>query len=152
MLLRNIGLVVLMSAMLVLAQDNPNLRQQINTKDRTREFAEAFLNTLVTQRPFDAFSMLRSVTPESENEIEATRQSTEQLLDQVRPGYGKMIGFEQLDVKSLGQSFVRYDYLLKMERNALHCRIVFYRPKNTWVPVMLNFSDDLTQLFDDLAK
>jgi hypothetical protein len=154
MLLRNIVLITLMSAVLVLAQDHGGgpTRAQLGSKDQTKLFSESFLTKLGTARPFDAFKMLRDMAPESEGEIDASRQSTEALLDQVRPSYGRMLDFELLDTKSLGKSFVRYDYLLKFERNAIHCRFVFYQPRNTWLPVSFTVNQDLTQLFEDLGK
>jgi hypothetical protein len=153
MFFRNLFLVVVLSGVVVFAQDNgPNARKQLASKDNTREFTEAFLSTVKSGRTFEAFSMFRAVSPDTEGQIDAWRQATDEMINQVRADYGKAIGFEPLDVRSLGTSFVRYDYLLKFERNALHFRVVYYRPNNTWLPVWLAFSQDMGQLFDDLGK
>jgi hypothetical protein len=134
------------------AQERPASLRQITTKDQTKEFTEEFLGAFVSSRPFDAYARLRAIAPpESEADIEASRLATEQLLDDVRPSYGRVIGMELIDTKMLGTSFVRYDYLLKFERNALHCRAVYYRPGNVWLPVQLYFNSNLGSLFDPPA-
>lgn len=123
--------------------------KQIATQTQTKEFTEAFLGVLVNGRPYDAFAMLKSTVPDLEADIEAARQDTELRFERIRPTYGKAIGWELVQTRSLGQSMIRYDYLLKFEKNALHLRMLYYKPKNVWIPASLNFFDDLTVLFDD---
>jgi hypothetical protein len=130
----------------------PNNRKQIVTKDQTKEFTEAFLKVLVNGRPFDAFSLMKAAMPDNDNDVDATRASTEELLQQVRPAYGKAIGYEMVDSKSVGASLVRYDYLMKFEKNALHCRIIYYKPVNNWIPLRIWFDDNLHDLIEDLGK
>jgi hypothetical protein len=157
-------LAVLMIATLALAQvgdvgvgdpiqpQQPGMRKQLVNKDQAREFNESFLRVLVTGRPYDAFVLMRSAMPGAESDVEEIRMSTERMLEEVRPTYGKAIGYELVDTKSLGQSLVQYDYLFKFERNAMQCRIVYYRPSTVWVPLRLWFDDDLSQMWEDLAR
>ncbi len=125
---------------------------QIASKEATREFTETYLRALAYGTTSDAFAMIKAAAPGSEVEIDSVRQSTERLIEQVRPTYGKPVGHEVLDQKSLGQSLIRYECLLKFERNALHCRMIYYRANNAWAPVGIWFNDDLRQLFEDLGK
>src|SRR5262249_20756469 len=136
-------------AAITLAQDgNGNATgRQIASPEQCKQFTDTFLRTLVNGRTYDAFQMIKSVIPDAESDVDATRQTTEQLLDQVRQTFGKPIDVELLDTKTLGSSFIRYDYLLKLERSALHCRAIFYRPRNTWIPVTITFEQDLRQVF-----
>ena len=153
-------LVLALAAAAIFAQDagQGGRRKQLVSKNFTREFTEQFLMTMVKSRPIDAFALIKTVTPESETDIETTRSSTEQLLDNVRPSYGRIIGYELLETKALGNSFVRYEYLLKFERNALHCRFLYYNNTPTgqqgenWIPVGIWFDGNLGDLFDNIGK
>jgi hypothetical protein len=151
-------LLVLALTVVAFAQDNGNQARtkQIVSKDGTREFTETFLKSLVTSRPLEAFALIKSVAPDFETDIETTRESTEQLIESVRPSFGRIVGYEPIDTKSLGKSLVQYDYLLKFERNALHCRMRFYKPatgaEGNWLPIGIWFDRDIEQLFIDLGK
>lgn len=137
---------------LTLAQDGAGRAVQLTSKDQTRQLSEKFLQTLITSRTYDAFQVLRNAGGDATTDIDAARETTEQLLNGVRNTMGKAIGFELIDTKSLGESFIRYDYLYRMERSALHFRIVFYKGANAYMPVQLYFEQDLQQLFYDLGK
>jgi hypothetical protein len=129
----------------------PN-RRQLATVEQTKELTEAFLSAMVTGRTYEAFSLIRNVIPDGENIVEGWRAETDQLITSVRQDYGRPLEREFLDSKTLGTSYVRYDYLLKFEYSALHCRVIYYRARNTWIPVFLSFQRDLDQLFTDLGK
>lgn len=126
--------------------------KQIATQAQTKEFTEAFLGVLINGRAYDAFAMIKSTVPDLEAEIEAARQSTEQRFESIRPTFGKPIGWELVQTRSLGQSMIRYDYLLKFEKNALQFRVLYYKPKNVWIPAFLDFTDNLSVLFDEAGK
>lgn len=129
----------------------PNRRQLANV-EQTKELTDSFLTAMVTGRTYEAFGLIRNVVPDSETIVEGWRASTDQLLNLVRQDYGRPIEHELLDSKKLGTSYVRYDYLLKFEYSALWCRVIYYRGRNTWIPVFLNFDRDLDPLFTDLGK
>jgi hypothetical protein len=129
----------------------PN-RRQLATVEQTKELSESFLGAMVTGRSYEAFTQIRNVVPDNENMVESWRAAADRMVESVRPDYGRPIGHELLDSKTLGTSYVRYDYLLKFERNAIHCRIIYYRGRNTWTPVFMMFNDNLDQLFTDLGK
>lgn len=151
----SIGLALAAVTALALAQDGPAPgRKQLVNRDQVKEFNDTFLRALMTGRPFEAFQLVKATDPDSEGAIDATRQSTESLLDEVRPTYGKPVDFELIDTTTLGESFIRYDYLFKLERSALHYRAIYYKakPNASWVPVQITFEENLAQLFEDLGK
>jgi hypothetical protein len=129
----------------------PNRRQLANV-EQTKELTDSFLSAMVTGRTYEAFGLIRNVVPDSETIVETWRANADQLLAAVRQEYGRPLEHELLDTKKLGTSFVRYDYLLKFEYSALWCRIIYYRGRNTWIPVFLNFDRDLDPLFTELGK
>jgi len=133
---------------------NQGRLKQITTKDQTKEFSEQFLRAMGTGRPYDAFAMIKTMMPDLEADIEQSRQSAEQIFDRIRPSYGKPVGYELVSTKSLGESIVRYDYLYKFDRNALHFRVQYYKPtaNKPWIPTFIGFQEDLTVLFDEAGK
>jgi hypothetical protein len=126
--------------------------RQIATKDQTKEFSQEFLRVLITGRPFDAFALMKATVPDLESELEMTRQSTEQQFEALRPSFGKPIGYELIQTRSLGESVVRYDYLIKFEKNAGHFRLQYYRPRQVWIPSFIRFTDDISELFEEAGK
>jgi hypothetical protein len=126
--------------------------KQIATRDQTKEFSQEFLRILVTGRPYDAFAMMKATVPDLEAELEMTRQSTEQRFEAVRPSFGKPIGWELIQTRTLGESLVRYDYIVKFEKNAMHCRLQYYKPRQVWIPSFIGFNEDLSDLFEDAGK
>lgn len=152
--MRSVIVIVIIGGLvaLSLAAGGPQPTGQLTSEGQTREFTERFLRTLETARAFDAFQLLRPVMNDPGTDIDQMRNTTDQQIMQARNTYGKSIGHELIDTKRLGESFIRYDYLFRLERSALHFRIIYYRGRNNYTPVALFFSEDLEQLFYDLAK
>lgn len=152
--MRSVILVVIIGGLVAfsLAAGGPQPTGQLTSAVQTREFTERFLRTLETARTHDAFQLLRPVITDPQTDVEQMRNTTDQQLLQARNTYGKSIGHELLDTKTLGESFIRYDYLFRLERSALHFRVIYYKGRNNYVPVQLFFSEDLEQLYYDLGK
>jgi len=124
----------------------------LESKDQAKQFAETFMHTMAGGNVYDAFAMVKAQLRDSQDDTDTLRDSTQQMLDAALPKLGKPIGYELLAEKSLGESLMRYDYLLKLERFAIHFRIIFYKPGNAWIPAQLWVDQDIRQLFDDLGK
>src|SRR5262245_14201335 len=102
-----------------LAQDPP--RGALRNNSQTKQFTETFLNTVATGTAYDAFGMIKMANPGAEADIDTTRDTTQAMLDHLRPNYGKPIGFDMLAERTLGGSIIRYEALLKLEKNAIRC-------------------------------
>lgn len=148
-------LVVLLAAAVYAADgdapETPN-RRQLATVGQTKELTEAFLQGMISGRSYDAFNQIRNVMPDQENQVETWRAEADEVMESVRPSYGRPIGFELLDTKALGASYVRYDYLLKCEYQAVHYRVIYYSAKSTWTPVFMMFNTNLDPLYTALGK
>ncbi|HMB95253.1 MAG TPA: hypothetical protein VKK61_04365 [Tepidisphaeraceae bacterium] len=140
--------IVLLSGAAI-AADNP---QPLGSKDQAHDFAETFMRTMASGDTYAAFAMVKAQSPDNAEDTDTLRDSTEQMLDEVRPKLGKPIGYELVGQKVLGESLIRYDYLLKLERFAVHFRIIFYRPQQAWIPSQFWVDQDIRELVDDLGK
>lgn len=153
--MRALILIVVVGGLLALplsAGGPPGGGQLLTQPAQTREFTERFLRALETARAYDAFQLLRPVMNDPQVDIDQMRNTIDQQLTEARNNYGKSIGYELIDTKRLGESFIRYDYLFRFERSALHFRVIYYKGRSSYAPVALFFSDDLEQLFFDLGK
>jgi hypothetical protein len=134
---------------IAIAADNP---ASLDTKDQAKQFADTFMHTLAGGDVYNAFAMIKVQMSDTSDETDALRDTTQQMLDTLRPKLGKPIGYELVGQKELGQSLIRYDYVLKLEKFAVHFRIIFYKSDQGWLPSQMWVDEDIRQLFDDLGK
>jgi hypothetical protein len=132
-----------------IAAENPT---PLASKDQAHDFAETFMRTMASGDTYNAFALVKAQLRDNADDTDALRDTTQQMLDEARPKLGKPIGYELVAEKDLGQSLVRYDYLLKLEKFAVHFRIIFYKPDQNWLPAQLWVDQDIRQLIDDLGK
>jgi len=76
--------------------------------------------------------------------LETQPKQLEVLKTQIRAGiklYGKYIGIELIEEKTIGKSVVSLTYLMKFEQNPLVWNFVFYRPLDQWQVSWVMFND-----------
>ena len=122
----------------------------MTSKGQVKDFTGQFLKTLATGSTTNAFNLLKAATPDAEADIDATRDKTLGLLDQLRDTYGRPIGYDIVTERALGDSVIKYEALLKLEKYAIRCTIIYYKPKDVWQPARINFDPDLSLMFDEL--
>lgn len=144
-----IGFVLVLSA---LAPAQEIERKILRTREQTKDFSALFLNTIATSTTYEAFGLIKTANTGADNEIDATRDTTQAMLDQYRLTYGKPVGYDLLAERTLGSSIIRYESLLKLEKNALRCTITFYKATDTWVPIRVWFDEDVDALFVELGR
>lgn len=125
---------------------------QIGSLADTRAFTERFLTTLEKARAFDAYQLVRTAVNDPQTDVDNMRNIAEQIITNARNTYGPSIGHELINTQTLGESFVRYDYLFRLERSALHFRVTFYKSRNRYIPVDMYFEEELEQLFYEFGK
>ncbi|HEY1628422.1 MAG TPA: hypothetical protein VGF52_01110 [Tepidisphaeraceae bacterium] len=140
---------VVLFASVAIAADNP---PALASKDQARDFGELFMRTMAGGDTYNAFAMVKAQLRDTGEDTDALRDTTQQMLDEARPKLGKPIGYELVGEKELGQSLIRYDYILKLEKFAVHFRIIFYKPQQEWLPAQMWVDQDIRQLIDDLGK
>ncbi|HEY7088837.1 MAG TPA: hypothetical protein VH518_12155 [Tepidisphaeraceae bacterium] len=147
---------VLSASPLLIAQDEqpPTERRSVTLRstDQTKQFTSSFLNTMATGTTYEAFGMLKTANTTSDSDIDATRDRTQGMLDNLRATYGKPVGYDLLAEHTLGATIIRYDALLKLEKYAVRCTVTYYRATDTWVPVRVVFDEDVDALFTELGR
>jgi hypothetical protein len=83
--------------------------------------------------------------------------ATNQMIDPSQPGIksikerlelsrkllGNYYGYELIDIYTAGDSYRKYVYSLKYERQPVKFIVVLYRPEKKWKVQNINFQDDI---------
>lgn len=65
---------------------------------------------------------------------------------------GDYYGNEIIKIQNIGDSFTRYTYMLKYDRQPVKLEILLYRPNKTWMLYTMQFKDKLQEDFDSITK
>ncbi|MEA3448341.1 MAG: hypothetical protein U9Q98_07830 [Bacteroidota bacterium] len=71
-------------------------------------------------------------------------------LNTSRKLLGEYYGEELIKLQSVADSFVKYTYMLKYDRQPVKIEIVLYRPNDTWLLYTMQFDDKLSEDFKTL--
>ncbi|MFO7879883.1 MAG: hypothetical protein ACQES0_01110 [Bacteroidota bacterium] len=69
-------------------------------------------------------------------------------LNTSRKLLGEYYGEELIRKENVGDSFVRYSYMLKYDRQPVKIEIILYRPDETWLLYTMQFDDKLSKDFE----
>jgi hypothetical protein len=69
-------------------------------------------------------------------------------LNTSRKLLGEYYGEELTKLQSIGDSFVKYTYMLKYDRQPVKIEIVLYRPNEIWTLYTMQFDDKLSKDFE----
>ncbi len=84
------------------------------------------------------------------NMIDPSQQgikSIKERLELSRKLLGNYYGSEIVDIYYAGDSYVKYIYSLKYERQPVKFIVVLYKPKDKWKVQNINFQDDIDTEF-----
>ena len=94
------------------------------------------------------FSVLTKKSVWPQGELAGTEEPLKKQRASLAPRYGKPLGtVEFIARETVGQSFVRYVYLEKLERHAYVWRLTFYRGPKEWLVTEVNCDDKPQYLF-----
>jgi len=74
-------------------------------------------------------------------------QSIKERLELSRKMLGNYSGYEIVNKYQAGESYVKYIYSLKYERQPVKLIVVLYKPKDKWKVQNINFQDDIDTEF-----
>lgn len=116
---------------------------QENPEDIPNKFFEYFTNDEVEKAVDYVFStnIWMEKTPEAIIEIKKQLKKAVVLL-------GKFYGYELIESKFVGQSFVEYVYMLKYDRQPIIITFLIYKPNKKWQIFNLRFEDKLDRFLD----
>jgi hypothetical protein len=87
--------------------------------------------------------------------MERATDSLEQLKSQIRSlesMLGEYYGYHLMAEKTLGNSLVGFSYIANFDRQPIRFIFVFYKAKDTWKIIKINFDMDLDDEFAEFVK
>ena len=141
---------ILFPVLLVLASSMQ--AQNIKTKADTKALADKAMQMVVNKDIKGSFELYRKFWPIPDSELDELINLTQsQLLEgPLSERFGAILSFEPVDVKNLGESLVRYTYILKMENTAMRWSIIFYKGKDNWMVNYVYWDDKIQLIFDEV--
>jgi len=101
----------------------------------------------------ECIDSLRDVWPIPTEEVDEFILLTNQrLLEDYKIRFGEIIAAEYVGSKTVGDSLIKYYYILKMEKHVTRWQFVYYKPKDEWVLNHVAWDDKTELLFDLIGK
>ncbi|GAB4304314.1 MAG: hypothetical protein Kow0068_26120 [Marinilabiliales bacterium] len=122
--------------------------QYVFTQNTPEEITSIFFEKYEKEGPAKALEYVFSTNPWMENQKDATLQINSKLSQAVSL-IGEYYGYELITIKSVGESYKMYSYMLKYSRQPIQFTFILYKPKDKWQIQNLKFDD---QLIDDLEE
>jgi hypothetical protein len=115
-----------------------NLQAQEKAEDVTNRFFELFETKGSDEAVDYVFSTNKWLNGEK-----ATIDAIKAQLKKGMAMIGQYYGFELIEKRSLGESFVLLDYMLRYDRQPIRFTFILYRPHDKWQIQNLKFDDRL---------
>jgi hypothetical protein len=107
------------------------------------KFMEAFKNGKFT----DAYDSLKPYTVIEDYKIDTLVGKTKQQMIALSSSYGKAMSFERLHEKTVSNTLIQLNYLLKFEQSCLKFRFVLYNNGNGWTITNFKYNEEIDDLF-----
>ncbi|MGM0442478.1 MAG: hypothetical protein ACQEQC_08685 [Elusimicrobiota bacterium] len=120
----------------------------LKSEAQTRRFGDKIVEEFTSGNISESFEIAKEHWPMPAEELDNLSSQTEAQIKQLRPRFGDIVGKEFIRREKLGDSFLRYQYIIKFENHAIRWILIFYRPKGEWVLNQLNWDDKIERLFD----
>ena len=137
--------ILLMVAVLILTASLADAG--LKSEAEIRKHADSILEKVVKNKLKEAFDLSKQNWPIPAEEIDNLRYQTETQLKSVSSRFGKMLSKEFILEEKIGNSFVRYQYIVKFEKHAIRWMFIFYKPKSEWILNHMSWDDSIQLLF-----
>ncbi len=111
---------------------------------------EPFFNTF-DKSPDQAIEYIFSTNPYIKQNQKGI-DNIKERLNTSRKLLGEYYGEELTKIQSVGDSFVKYSYMLKYDRQPVKLDIVLYRPNDKWLLYTMQFDDKLSKDFETITE
>jgi len=111
-----------------------------------RKLADAAMQRILADDVQGAFTLFAPywAVPPAEVEVGVSKVTDARKLAAAR--FGKPVGVQFIDQKTLADTLVRVQYLEKFENHFYRWQFYFYKPRTTWQFNTFNISDQLQSL------
>ncbi len=123
----------------------------LTTGEQLRELSERALERLM-RGEMEGFKVLaeHETDPKSDAAVERYFRAQADRVKEFSRKYGQALGFERVAEHRVSDCFRRYVYVAKYEKSFLRWAFTYYRPRETWKFLRVDFDDDVNTLFFDV--
>ena len=138
---------ILLAGLLGIAFIRPSFADVLKSEE-LQPFSERVMAKIAKGDLDGAFREMKRylVIPDAEYETLVANTRAQRGLPGTR--FGKVVGYECVEKKAVGQSLVKINCLEKTEKHALPWRFYFYKAPSGWVLNSFNWSDNLPSIFN----
>jgi hypothetical protein len=119
------------------------------SQETPEDVLEPFFDSF-DQSPDQAIEYIFSTNPYI-NQNQKGIDNIKERLNTSRKLLGEYYGEELTKIQSVGDSFVKYSYMLKYDRQPVKLDIVLYRPNDKWLLYTMQFDDKLNKDFQTIS-
>ena len=121
----------------------------LESEKECKALTQEVMNFIIRERYEDAFTILSEHWPFSQEKINDLTKQARTQMEKATELYGALIESEFIGKEKVGDSIMLHVYLLKFERHAIRWRILFYKPKQSWLVNNVDWSDSIREVFFD---
>lgn len=110
-----------------------------------------FFNELIDGKSHEALLVLYQDSPEIVEDTAAWNEMVYQL-DQMTEAYGPIFGYDSIQQKNLGESFMLLTYMGKYQYEPVRFTFEFYKPNKRWEIYGFAFDLNLVRDLEDASR
>ena len=126
--------------------------ESIITEDSAKDVADKFMSYMVNNEFQKGVDSIKPYTMLSNSGLDELVSGLDIKLPSVEKSIGISTGLEFLRSEKIGNSFVRYIYLQKFEKDIYAWEIRFYKNTAHWKISAVNFTNNYDFLFEKQTK
>jgi hypothetical protein len=122
-------------------------QSRYTTRDSLNVFCDKVMQTL-TEGKYSAAIQLFNLRSEMDaGVIDNIYKTMNEQMPNILPYYGKIVGYELIEEKTLGKALARRKYILKFENYFLTFDFVLYNNNKGWTVSHFYYKDETKELF-----
>lgn len=138
---------VFATIMLILAFFVSAAQSKFTTRDSLNAFCDKVMQTLVSGKYSEAIQLFTQKSVMDASVIDNVDKTMNDQMPNILPYYGKILGYELIEEKSLKNALARRKYILKFEYYFLTFDFVLYNNNTGWTVSNFYYKDETKELF-----
>lgn len=122
-------------------------QSRYTTSDSLNVFCDKVMQTISDGKYSAAIQLFNLKSVMDSSVIDNIDNKMNEQMPNILPYYGKIAGYELIEVKTLGKALARRKYILKFEKYFLTFDFVLYNNNTGWTVSNFYYKDETKELF-----
>lgn len=123
-------------------------QSRYTTRDSINIFCDKVMQVIADGKYSAAIQTFNQRSVMDSSVIDNVDKTLNEQMPNILPYYGKIVGYELLEEKTLGKALARRRYILKFEFYFLSFDFVLYNNNTGWTVSNFYYKDETKELFD----